>query len=260
MWVQSFEPGSLKYMKSKGLKTRLVQLIDGDGVNPKTGAVTFAVPSDRPYDWTRAGDKRHFDAMVTPAGLAEIKSYADGIGPWKRYIISIKGTVGPDGKAVDVNKDGKIDDADLVSMAPTTLVTDAQYRGGLFVHPFTFRNESRRLAADYERDPRKEYAAFYRAGVDGVFTDFTDTALAAPRGLARHGAALAHVRPGRCRAAPAAVGDARKAARGGVQFVGPPPCDAGFRQLARRLTGTSVPRPGSFASWTARRAARSADP
>ena len=178
VWVQSFEPGSLKYMKSKGLKTRLVQLIDGDGVNPKTGAVTFAVPSDRPYDWTRAGDKRHFDAMVTPAGLAEIKSYADGIGPWKRYIISIKGTVGPDGKAVDVNKDGKIDDADSVSMAPTTLVTDA-HRAGLFVHPFTFRNESRRLAADYERDPRKEYAAFYRAGVDGVFTDFTDTALAA---------------------------------------------------------------------------------
>ncbi|MET3914058.1 glycerophosphoryl diester phosphodiesterase [Variovorax sp. OAS795] len=67
IYVQSFEPGSLKYMKSKGLNTRLIQLIDGDSVDLKTGAVTFAVPSDRPYDWTRAGDKRNFDAMVTPA-------------------------------------------------------------------------------------------------------------------------------------------------------------------------------------------------
>jgi glycerophosphoryl diester phosphodiesterase len=81
IYVQSFEPGSLKYMKSKGLNTRLIQLIDGDGIDAKTGRVTFALPSDRPYDWTKAGDKRFFDAMTTPAGLAEIKTYADGIGP-----------------------------------------------------------------------------------------------------------------------------------------------------------------------------------
>ena len=36
--------------------------------------------------------------MVTPAGLAEIKTYADGIGPWKRYIVSIKGTSAPTAK------------------------------------------------------------------------------------------------------------------------------------------------------------------
>ena len=178
IWVQSFEPGSLKYMKGKGLKTKLVQLIDGDGVDPKTGAVTFAVPSDRPYDWTRAGDRRNFDAMVTPAGLAEIKTYADGIGPWKRFIISTRGTIGADGKAVDVNKDGKVNDADATSIAPTALVAEA-HKLGLFVHPFTFRNESRRLAADYKGDARNEYVAYYRLGVDGVFTDFTDTALAA---------------------------------------------------------------------------------
>jgi glycerophosphoryl diester phosphodiesterase len=178
IWVQSFEPGSLKYMKSKGLKTKLVQLIDGDGVDPKTGAVTFAVPSDRPFDWTRAGDRRNFDAMVTPAGLAEIKSYADGIGPWKRFIISTKGTIGADGKPVDINQDGKINDADSTSIAPTALVAEA-HKLGLFVHPFTFRNESRRLAADYKGDPRNEYLAYYRLGVDGVFTDFTDTAIAA---------------------------------------------------------------------------------
>ncbi len=178
IYVQSFEPGSLKYMKSKGLNTRIIQLIDGDSVDLKTGAVTFAVPSDRPYDWTKAGDKRNFDAMVTPAGLAEIKTYADGIGPWKRYIVSVKGTIGADGKPVDVNKDGKIDDADATSMAPTTLIADA-HKAGLFVHPFTFRNESRRLASDYGKDGKNEYLAYYKLGVDGVFTDFTDTALAA---------------------------------------------------------------------------------
>lgn len=178
IYVQSFEPGSLKYMKSKGLNTRLIQLIDGDGIDMKTGAMTYAVPVDRPYEWTKAGDKRNFDVMVTPAGLAEIKTYADGIGPWKRYIVSVKGTVGADGKVVDVNKDGKINDADATSTAPTTLIADA-HKAGLFVHPFTFRNESRRLASDYNKDGKNEYAVYYKLGVDGVFTDFTDTARAA---------------------------------------------------------------------------------
>lgn len=178
IYVQSFEPGSLKYMKAKGLKTRLIQLIDGDGIDMKTGAMTYAVPVDRPYEWTKAGDKRNFDVMVTPAGLAEIKTYADGIGPWKRYIVSIKGSIGSDGKPLDVNKDGKINDADATSVSPTTLVADA-HKAGLFVHPFTFRNESRRLAADYNKDGRNEYAVYYKLGVDGVFTDFPDTAIAA---------------------------------------------------------------------------------
>jgi glycerophosphoryl diester phosphodiesterase len=178
VYVQSFEPGSLKRMKAAGLKTKLIQLIDGDGIDMRTGAMTYAVPVDRPYEWTKAGDRRNFDVMVTPAGLAEIATYADGIGPWKRYIVSVKGTIGPDGKPVDINADGKINDADATSTVPTTLVADA-HRAGLFVHPFTFRNESRRLATDYKGDPKNEYAAYYRLGVDGVFTDFTDTALAA---------------------------------------------------------------------------------
>jgi glycerophosphoryl diester phosphodiesterase len=177
-YVQSFEPGSLKTLKSAGLKTRLVQLIDGDGVDLKTGAVTYAVPFDRPYEWTRAGDRRNFDAMVTPAGLAEIATYADGIAPWKRYIFSIRGTIGADGKPVDLDSDGRIDDSDAATTAPTTLVAEA-HKAGLFVHVFTFRNEKRRLASDYGGDPKNEYLAFYRLGVDGVFSDFTDTALAA---------------------------------------------------------------------------------
>jgi glycerophosphoryl diester phosphodiesterase len=175
--LQSFEPGSLKYMRSKGTTLRMVQLIDGDSVDLKTGAITFGVPSGQPYDWTLAGDKRNFDAMVTPAGLAEIKTYADGIGPWKRYIVSVKGKVGADGKVLDLNGDGKINDADATTLEPTTLIADA-HKAGLFVHAFTFRNENRRLAANYNGDPKQEYLQYYALGLDGLFTDFTDTALA----------------------------------------------------------------------------------
>ena len=177
IYVQSFEPASLKYMRAKGLDTKMIQLIDADGVDLKTGALTFAPPYDRPNDWTKAGDNRLFSAMVTPAGLAEIKSYADGIGPWKRYIVTVKGSVDASGSVRDLNGDGLINEADATPQPATTLITDA-HRAGLLVHPYTFRNESRRLARDYS-DPKDEYLAFYALGVDGVFSDFADTALAA---------------------------------------------------------------------------------
>ena len=86
--------------------------------------------------------------------------------------------VGADGKVIDLNGDGKINDADATTLEPTTLIADA-HKAGLFVHAFTFRNENRRLAANYNRDPKREYLQYYALGVDGVFTDFTDTALAA---------------------------------------------------------------------------------
>jgi glycerophosphoryl diester phosphodiesterase len=176
--VQSFEPSSLKYLKANGLNTRLVQLIDADDVNLATGALSFAAPYDRPYDWFKAGDARLFSAMVTPAGLAEIKTYADGIGPWKPYIISVKGQVGSDGKVQDINGDGKVNYADASSVAPTSLIADA-HKAGLVVHAYTFRNESRRIPANFKNDPKEEYKAFYRLGIDGLFSDFADTAIAA---------------------------------------------------------------------------------
>jgi glycerophosphoryl diester phosphodiesterase len=47
------------------------------------------------------------------------------------------------------------------------------------LHSFTFRNEPGRLAGLYKGDPVQEYLTYYRLGIDGVFTDFTDTAVAA---------------------------------------------------------------------------------
>ena len=178
VFVQSFEPGSLKYMRGKGSQLKLIQLIDADDVDLKTGALTYAPPYHRPYDWQMAGDTRLFSAMVTPAGLAEIKTYADGIGPWKRYVVSVKGTLGVDGKIMDINGDGKVNEADTATTAPSTLIADA-HKAGLFVHAYTFRDEKRRLASDYKGDPKLEYKQFYELGIDGVFSDFADTALTA---------------------------------------------------------------------------------
>ncbi|GAA5176717.1 glycerophosphodiester phosphodiesterase [Niveibacterium umoris] len=178
IYVQSFEPGSLKYMKANGLNTKLIQLIDADDVDLKTGQLTYAAPYDKPYDWARAGDPRGFKDMVTPAGLAEIATYADGIGPWKPYIVPVKGTLDANGAVKDMNGDGKINYADATTQTPTTLIADA-HKAGLMVHAYTFRNEKRRLALDYKGDPQAEYLQYYRLGIDGLFSDFTDTAVAA---------------------------------------------------------------------------------
>lgn len=178
VYVQSFEPSSLKEMKAKGLQAKTIQLIDADDYDLKTGKLTYAPPYDRPYDWTLSGDMRLFGAMVTTAGLAEIKTYADGIGPWKPYIVPVKGTLDAAGNLRDLNGDGKVDLRDATTQIPTTLIDDA-HKAGLFVHGYTFRSEARRLAMDYQGNPQAEYLQFYRLGLDGLFSDFGDTALAA---------------------------------------------------------------------------------
>ena len=178
VFIQSFEPSSLRYLRQRS-PVRLVQLIDADDVDLRTGELVYGL-NNRPYDWTLAGDERLFSAMVTPEGLAEIKTYADGIGPWKRYLVSLKGEIDDRGQLVDQNGDGKLTAADATTLPPTTLVADA-HQVGLFVHPYTFRDPKHRLAANYGGDPKREYRQFYALGVDGVFSDYAQTALQALR-------------------------------------------------------------------------------
>ena len=79
--------------------------------------------------------------MLTPAGLAQIATYADGIGPWKPMIVPVKCTLDAAGKCRDVDGDGAFNGyADSTQQPATTLVVDA-HRAGLFVHEYTFRNE-----------------------------------------------------------------------------------------------------------------------
>jgi glycerophosphoryl diester phosphodiesterase len=182
IYVQSFDPASLKYLRSIGLRTKVVQLIDGNDVDYATGEMIYQTDDvynfvdGRPYSWTLAGDPRYFGEMLTPAGLAEIKAYADGIGPWKPQVVSWVIAPYPATNADGTPYQGSL--ADVNSIVPKSLIADA-HALGLFVHTYTFRNEQKYLAGFYDGDPSAEYATFFRAGIDGVFTDFANTAFAA---------------------------------------------------------------------------------
>lgn len=147
VFIQSFEVSNLKALR-KLTRLRLVQLL-GEGGGPAD-----------------AGADGSYARMATPAGLAAIARYADAIGPAKTLVMPRDG-------------EGR-------SGPPTQLVAEA-HRQGLLVHPWTFRNENAFLPLDLRRgadprahgDARQEYAAFYRLGVDGLFSDFPGDAIAA---------------------------------------------------------------------------------
>jgi glycerophosphoryl diester phosphodiesterase len=168
VFIQSFEQSNLKELR-RMTRVRLVQLVDANDVNPD-GSLDFAAPFDRPFDWTASGDPRllarTFGFFVTDAGLREIKTYADGIGPWKRYIVS----------SVPIPGSSAPGEASRQALPPTDLIQRA-HKLGLLVHTWTFRNEQRRLLSDYAGNPVNEYLQFYRLGIDGVFADFPDTAV-----------------------------------------------------------------------------------
>ena len=142
-------------------------LVGGDGLKA------------RPYDFTVTGDTRTNQDLLTPQGLAEIRTYADIVSPWKPYLVVTKqADENGDGKPDDLNADGKIDERDRTLVGPTDVIRDA-HKAGLQVFTWTMRSEPRRLLANYKGDPAAEYRAFFGFGLDGVFSDFTDHAVAA---------------------------------------------------------------------------------
>jgi glycerophosphoryl diester phosphodiesterase len=92
-----------------------------------------------------------YDAMQSPAGLAEVKSYASGIGPW---IPQVLGSLDAQG---NIKKDSLL---------------EAARRLGLAVHPYTFRTDD---LPKGQSDPQKLLATlFLKARIDGIFTDQAD--------------------------------------------------------------------------------------
>ncbi|MFC5641700.1 glycerophosphodiester phosphodiesterase [Kitasatospora cinereorecta] len=149
--LQSFEPSSLQ---------RLAKLVDNPRIQLLNG------PTTQPYDFVLSGDKRTVADLVTPAGLRWMAGFAHGIGPTTQLI-------------APTDAAGKL-------LPTTTLVADA-HAAGLLLHPWTVRNENTFLPADFRRgtDPAAYgdaigWARFlYEAGVDGFFTDNTDTSVLA---------------------------------------------------------------------------------
>jgi glycerophosphoryl diester phosphodiesterase len=149
VFIQSFEVANLKALDGQ-IDVPLVQLLGR--------------PDSRPAD-----DPRPWSEIASPAGLAEIAGYADAVGPSKDWIVPR--------------------DADGASLAPTSFLEDA-HAAGLAVHAFTFRNENTFLPLELRRgsdpaawgDALAEYQRFFSLGVDGVFSDYADTAIEARDG------------------------------------------------------------------------------
>ena len=78
-------------------------------------------------------------------------------------------------------------DADRATWTRPSSVVDDAHDAGLVVHVWTMRDENQFMATDFwigsdpnaKGDAFAEYAAFLDAGVDGVFSDYPDTAVAA---------------------------------------------------------------------------------
>ena len=142
VFIQSFEVANLKRL-ARMTPLPLVQLLDASG---------------RPYDFIAAGDRRTYSDLATPTGLAEIATYARGIGVHKSLIIprTAQGTLA----------------------APTRLV-GAAHAAGLVVHGWTFRAENEFLPAEFRSaadatahgNLAAELDRFLELGMDGFFID-----------------------------------------------------------------------------------------
>ena len=143
IFIQSFEVSNLKRLA--GLtKAPKIQLVSAEGGPADKPATTYA-------------------AMMSDAGLADIATYAAGIGPQKTMIIP--------------------QTSDGTPLPPTDLVARA-HAAGLALHPWTFRAENYFLPKDLRRgdvaDPTyqrllgdlvAECQRFLDLGVDGLFSD-----------------------------------------------------------------------------------------
>ena len=155
VFIQSFEVGNLLEL-SEMTDLPLVQLLDDSGA---------------PWDLVESGDPRTYADLATPEGLAEIATYAQGIGVNKNLVIPRD------------EKDNLLE--------PTSLIDDA-HAAGLIVHAWTFRDENTFLPNDFRvgdpsepefpRNPGdavEEQVLFLEQGLDGLFTDHPDTGVKA---------------------------------------------------------------------------------
>ncbi|GCD90443.1 glycerophosphodiester phosphodiesterase [Nocardioides sp. LS1] len=149
--IQSFEIGNLQQLNHM-TDLPLEQLIDSSGA---------------PADKVAAGDPTTYADMTTPEGMRRIARYADWAGPSKDLVLPR-------------------DPATGATTTPSDLVDNA-HRAGLHVVIYTLREENQFMATNFRRgtdpnahgDMHAEIAAFLDAGVDALFSDFPDDAVAA---------------------------------------------------------------------------------
>ena len=171
VFIQSFEVSNLQYLNTR-TNIRLVQLIDADDVKDD-GSMSLVAPYHKPYDFVVKNDARSFADLLTSTGLDFVKTYADAVGPWKPYLVkTVNDGVERTGDATLTINDRRVDGS--------TGVIELAHQKGLLVHTWTFRDD----ASGYGfADPKAEMQYYMRLGIDGVFTDFPATGVAALNGI-----------------------------------------------------------------------------
>jgi glycerophosphoryl diester phosphodiesterase len=143
--IQSFETGNLRELAAL-VSTPLVQLVDDEGA---------------PHDLVTSGDPRTYADLLTRVGLQEVATYAAALGVHKGLVLD----PAPGARGL----------------------VPAAHEEGLLVHVWTCRDENRFLPERFrsaggpnERgDSPAQATALLDAGVDGIFTDQTDTVVGA---------------------------------------------------------------------------------
>lgn len=171
VFIQSFEVSNLQYLNTR-TNIKLVQLIDADDVKDD-GSMSLVAPYHKPYDFVVKNDARSFADLLTSTGLDFVKTYADAVGPWKPYLVkTVNDGVERTGDATLTINDRRVDGS--------TGVIEMAHQKGLLVHTWTFRDD----ASGYGfADPKAEMQYYMRLGIDGVFTDFPATGVAALNGI-----------------------------------------------------------------------------
>ncbi|OFZ14659.1 MAG: hypothetical protein A2Z20_03745 [Bdellovibrionales bacterium RBG_16_40_8] len=98
-----------------------------------------------------------------PYDFNTIREYAEWVSPPKNAVVKI----GKNGEVSEIT--------DFVQKAHTA---------GLKVVPYTFRSDGDFLMRAYKGDPANEYRLFFNQGIDGLFSDFSDHAVAAKKDYA----------------------------------------------------------------------------
>lgn len=180
VFIQSFEVGNLQYLNTQ-TQLKLMQLIDGyDVLDDGSVQVDTASynPWRQPYDFVVSKDARTFKDLLTANGLDFIKTYADGVGPWKPYLVkTVKDNIERSGDQQITEADRRVDGS--------TGVIELAHQKGLFVHTWTFRGDSGGYDLGF-KDVKTEIAYYMNLGIDGIFSDFPAAGVAALKSIRGH--------------------------------------------------------------------------
>ncbi|MRI35289.1 glycerophosphodiester phosphodiesterase [Endozoicomonas sp. OPT23] len=149
IFIQCFNPIETRRIAEEllpklGMELNVIQLIAKTSWNESYSIIDGKLI---PYD---------FGWMLEKGGMKKIAEYADGIGPWKSFLLDTKQSA-------------------RTGLTLLPMISEAK-KLGLKVHPYTFRADEGRILTPAKDFEDMVSMFFYDIGVDAVFTDFPDRA------------------------------------------------------------------------------------